>query len=91
MRLPNLSTRELRNFTLLAASQSLKDAAESCALSQPALSLQLKHLEHKLGAKLVLRSSAHRAIELTPAGVELLQAARHALQVLQEAVDRIGP
>ena len=91
MRLPALSTRELRNFVLLAGSPSLKDAAEACALSQPALSLQLKQLESKLGAQLVVRANAHKRIELTPAGTELLHAARHALQVLQDAVDRINP
>jgi DNA-binding transcriptional LysR family regulator len=91
MRLPNISTRELRNFVQLAASRSLKDAAEACALSQPALSLQLKQLEQKVGAKLVVRNSAQRRIELTPAGTELLQAAGHALQILHEAVERISP
>jgi DNA-binding transcriptional LysR family regulator len=91
MRLPSISTRELRNFIWLAGSKSLKEAAEKCALSQPALSIQLKQLESKVGAQLVVRSNAQKQIELTAAGTELLTAARHALQVLQEALERIAP
>ncbi|OVZ64759.1 hypothetical protein CDO44_00680 [Pigmentiphaga sp. NML080357] len=91
MKLPLLSTRELRNFVLLAGSSSVKEAAEKCALSQPALSIQLKHLETKLGTQLVRRANTHKGIELTHSGTEFLQAARHALQILQDAVARIAP
>ncbi|WP_299451203.1 LysR family transcriptional regulator [uncultured Pigmentiphaga sp.] len=91
MKLPLLSTREMRNFVLLAGSASIKEAAEKCALSQPALSLQLKHLESKLGTQLVRRANTHKGIELTPAGEEFLRAARQALQILNEAVAHIAP
>jgi len=91
MRLPAISTRELRNFVWLASSKSLKEAAEKCSLSQPALSIQLKQLESKIGALLVMRSNAQKHIELTAAGAEFLVAARHAVQILQDVVDRINP
>lgn len=91
MRLPQLSTRELKNFVTLAGSASVKDAAEKCALSQPALSIQLKQLEAKLGVQLVNRQSSQKGVQLTAEGVELLHAARQSLQILQDAVSRISP
>jgi len=60
-------------------------------LSQPALSIQLKQLESKLGVQLVLRSNAQKQIELTAAGAEFLVGARHAVQILQDVIDRISP
>jgi len=91
MRLPALSTRELNNFILLAGSKTLKDAAEKCSLSQPALSIQLKQLEIKIGVQLVLRSNTQKRFELTPAGTEFLQAARHVIQTLQNVMQRVNP
>ena len=91
MRLPSISTRELRNFVWLAGCKSLKEAAGKCALSQPALSIQLKQLESKVGVQLVVRSSAQKQIELTQAGTEFLAAAGQVLQLLQETIERINP
>lgn len=91
MRLPVLSTKELNNFILLAGSTTLKDAADKCSLSQPALSIQLKQLETKIGIQLVLRSNTQKRFELTPAGTEFLHAARHVIQTLQNVVQRINP
>lgn len=59
----------LRSFRAVADSGSISLASQSIHLSQPALSLQMKALEHQLGKKLFYRH--RRGLSLTPFG-ELL-------------------
>jgi LysR family transcriptional regulator, hydrogen peroxide-inducible genes activator len=47
----NLTLRQLRYFEALARHGHFGRAAETCAVSQPALSLQIKDLEESLGAE----------------------------------------
>jgi LysR family hydrogen peroxide-inducible transcriptional activator len=61
-----LTLKHLRYFEALDRHRHFGRAAEASAISQPALSLQIKELEAILGAPLVER--AHRQIRLTALG-----------------------
>ncbi|MBL8587613.1 MAG: LysR family transcriptional regulator, partial [Methylobacteriaceae bacterium] len=50
-----MSLRQLRYFQALAQRRHFGRAAEACAISQPALSVQIRELERALGAPLVER------------------------------------
>ncbi|WP_244913135.1 hydrogen peroxide-inducible genes activator [Zavarzinia compransoris] len=66
--------KHLRYFEALARLQHFGRAAEACAISQPALSLQIKELEEILGSPLVERGS--KQIHLTGFG-EIFAARAH--------------
>ncbi len=80
----NLTLKHFRYFEALARHRHFGRAAEDCAISQPALSLQIKDLEQSLGAELFERSP--RQIRLTRFGEEFLQRIRDILR----AVDELG-
>ena len=79
-----LTLRHLRYFDALARHRHFGRAAEASAISQPALSLQVKELEEILGAPLVERGA--RQIGLTALGEEFALRAREVLR----AVDELG-
>ena len=54
--------RQLRYFNALARHGHFGRAAEACAISQPALSMQIKELEEALGGVLLERSARHVAL-----------------------------
>ena len=64
-----MTLRYLRAVTTVATAHSIGRAAERLGISQPALSRQLRELEHAVGATLLERSA--RGVTLTPAGVTL--------------------
>ncbi|GMW00951.1 MAG: LysR family transcriptional regulator [Candidatus Hydrogenedentota bacterium] len=77
--------QQLRGFCLAAKTGSMSKAAEQLFLSQPSVSLQIKALEHELGAKLFERHGPR--IALTPDGellVELAQPVVDAFDKLDE-------
>ncbi|MEY4871829.1 MAG: hypothetical protein RLZZ563_1159 [Pseudomonadota bacterium] len=76
--------RHLRYFDALAQHGHFGRAAEMCAISQPALSLQMKELEDVLGAPLIERGT--RQIRLTSLGEAFALRARDILR----AVDELG-
>ena len=61
-----LTLRQLRYLDALARHGNFGRAAEECAISQPALSMQIRELEQELGAELVTRR--HGMTVLTEAG-----------------------
>jgi len=67
-----LSMKHLRYFDALAKIGHFGRAAEACAISQPALSLQIRELEELIGAPLVERGN--RQIRLTALGEEFADA-----------------
>lgn len=79
-----ISMKHLRYFEALAQHGHFGHAAEACAISQPALSLQIKELEEILGAPLVERGPRH--IRLTSLGEAFALRARDIIR----AVDELG-
>ena len=80
----NLTLKHFRYFEALARHRHFGRAAEDCAISQPALSLQIKDLEENLGAELFERSP--RQIRLTRFGEDFLQR----VSVILRSVDELG-
>lgn len=80
----NLTLKQLRYFDALARHGHFGRAAEACAISQPALSMQIKEMEETLGTVLVERGA--RQIRLTRFGEETAQRVTSILR----AVDELG-
>ena len=78
----NISIKQLRYFEALARHGHFGRAAEDCAISQPALSVQIKDLEETLGAPLVERGP--KRVRLTSLGGELALRARKILRSVEE-------
>lgn len=77
--------RQLRYFDALARLGHFGRAADACAVTQPALSMQIKELEDALGGVLIERSA--RQIVLTKFGEELAQRVREILRSVDELGD----
>lgn len=80
----NLTLKQLRYFEALARHGRFRLAADACAISQPALSMQIKELEEDLGHELFERSA--REVKLTSFGETFALRARDILR----AVDELG-
>ncbi len=80
----NITLKQMRYFEALSRHGHFGHAAATCAISQPALSLQIKELERELGAVLFERSA--RQVRLTGFGEEFAQRVR----VIMRAVDELG-
>jgi LysR family hydrogen peroxide-inducible transcriptional activator len=80
----NVTLRQLRYFNALARHRHFGRAAEACAISQPALSMQIRELEEALGGVLFERNA--RQVALTKFGDD---AARRAGDILR-LVDELG-
>ena len=79
-----VTLRQLRYLVALGRHLHFGQAAEACAVSQPALSVQIQELEACLGTTLVERSRGR--IELTRDGEEV---ARRAQRILAEVGDLV--
>ncbi len=77
--------KHLRYFDALSQHGHFGRAAEACAISQPALSIQMKELEELLGTALIERGP--RQISLTPLGTEFALRVRAILQAVEELGD----
>lgn len=83
----DITLRQLDYFIALAETRAFGAAAEKVFVTQPALSVQIRELETRIGVQLVIRD--RRGITLTPAGQEVLRAAhrvRAELSAMQAAV-----
>ena len=78
----NVTLKQFRYFEALAQHGHFGRAAEACAITQPALSMQIKALEEELGAALFERNS--RDIRLTSFGAEVALRTRSILQALED-------
>jgi DNA-binding transcriptional LysR family regulator len=78
----------LRTFMVVQQLGSFSGAAESLARTQPAVTLQIKRLEARIGGQIIDRSRS-REIALTPAGSMLLDYARRILALHDEAQSRL--
>ena len=80
----NITLRQLRYFEALARHGHFGRAAHACAISQPAMSIQISEMEATLGTRLFERAA--RQLRLTRFGEELLPRAQDILR----AVDELG-
>jgi LysR family hydrogen peroxide-inducible transcriptional activator len=80
-----VSLRQLRYLESLAETRHFGHAAEACAVSQPALSMQIKELEDELQLSLVERRKS--GIELTEKGEEVARRARSILASVRDLMD----
>ena len=83
-----LTLRQLRYLDALARHGHFSRAADECAVSQPALSMQIRELERDLGAELVERRQG--AIVLTEAGLEVAQRAKSILSATRDLADCVS-
>jgi LysR family hydrogen peroxide-inducible transcriptional activator len=81
----NVSLRQFRYFEALARHRHFGRAAEASAISQPALSMQIKELEETLGTPLFERGA--RQVRLTPFGEEVATRLRDILRAVDELAD----
>src|SRR3974390_2221210 len=80
-----MSLRQLRYFDALARHNHFGHAAAACAISQPALSMQIKELEEALGAVLIERGA--RQVRLTQFGQDVALRVRDILRAIDELGD----
>ena len=80
----NLTLKQLRYFEALARHRRFRIAADACAISQPALSMQIKELEQDVGHDLFERSA--RDVKLTAFGQIFASRVREIVR----AVDELG-
>src|SRR5262249_38286208 len=83
-----MDTRQLAAFCAVVERRSFSQAAARLGVTQPAVSLQIRSLERRLGRKLVDRSG--RRVEPTEAGARLYQSARRMLQIEEEVLDGLA-
>jgi LysR family hydrogen peroxide-inducible transcriptional activator len=80
-----VSLRQLRYLASLAETRHFGHAAEACAVSQPALSMQIKEFEDELKLPLVERRKT--GIELTEQGEEIARRAHGILASVRDLLD----
>lgn len=83
----SLELRHLRSFVAVAERGSLTRAAEDLLVAQQSLSQQMRTLEARLGAQLLIRSP--KGVVLTKAGTVLLREARIVLVTADRAVEAV--
>jgi LysR family transcriptional regulator, hydrogen peroxide-inducible genes activator len=80
-----VSLRQLRYFLAVARSGHFGAAAERCAVTQPALSMQVQELEKELGLQLLERG--RKGVGLTAGGQEIAVRAARVLADVRDLVD----
>jgi LysR family hydrogen peroxide-inducible transcriptional activator len=80
-----ITLRQLRYLGALAEHRHFGRAAEACAVTQPALSMQIRDLEKELGADLVERRQGD--VALTTLGIEVAQRAERVVTAARDLVD----
>ncbi|RYH10579.1 hydrogen peroxide-inducible genes activator [Tropicimonas sp. IMCC6043] len=81
----SLTLKHLRYFEAVARCGHFGQAADACAISQPALSVQVKELEALVGAPLIERTT--RRVRLTGLGEAMADHARGILRAVDEIED----
>lgn len=78
---------QLRDFVAVAEAGSLRGAARTLSLAQPAITRSIRELEHSLGAQLFMREA--RGVTLTPIGESLLARAQAILGEIRRAQETV--
>ncbi len=82
-----MDTRQLAAFCAVVERRSFSQAAERLGVTQPAVSLQIRSLEHRLGRQLLDRSG--RRVEPTEAGLRLYASAQRLLQLEEQLLEEL--
>jgi DNA-binding transcriptional LysR family regulator len=82
-----MDTRQLAAFCAVVERHSFSLAAERLGVTQPAVSLQIRALEKRLGVQLLDRSG--RRVEPTEAGVRLYRGAQRLLQLEEQVLGEL--
>ncbi|HVA31832.1 MAG TPA: selenium metabolism-associated LysR family transcriptional regulator [Gaiellaceae bacterium] len=83
-----MDTRQLGAFCAVVERRSFSQAAEQLGVTQPAVSLQIRSLEKRLGLQLLDRSG--RRVEPTEAGQRLYRSAQRLLALEQQLLADLG-
>jgi DNA-binding transcriptional LysR family regulator len=83
-----MDTRQLAAFCAVVERRSFSQAAERLGVTQPAVSLQIRTLEKRLGSQLLDRSG--RRVEPTEAGRRLYRGAQRMLALEDQLVAEVG-
>jgi DNA-binding transcriptional LysR family regulator len=82
-----MDTRQLAAFCAVVERRSFSQAAERLGVTQPAVSLQVRALESRLGQRLIDRSG--RRVEPTEAGWRLYRSAQRLLQLEEQLIEDV--
>jgi DNA-binding transcriptional LysR family regulator len=83
-----MDTRQLHAFCEVVDRKSFSLAAEKLGVTQPAVSLQVRALEKRLGTQLLDRSG--RRVEPTESGLKLYRSAQRLLALEEEIVNELA-
>jgi DNA-binding transcriptional LysR family regulator len=83
-----MDTRQLAAFCAVVERRSFSQAAERLGVTQPAVSLQIRALEKRLGTQLFDRSG--RRVEPTEAGMRLYRGAQRLLALEEQVVGEVA-
>jgi DNA-binding transcriptional LysR family regulator len=83
-----MDTRQLAAFCAVVERRSFSQAAERLGVTQPAVSLQIRSLEQRLGRTLLDRSG--RRVEPTEAGLRLYASAQRLLALEAQLLDDVA-
>jgi DNA-binding transcriptional LysR family regulator len=83
-----MDTRQLQAFCEVVERKSFSQAAERLGVTQPAVSLQVRSLEKRLGTQLLDRSG--RRVEPTEAGLRLYRGAQRLLQLEEDLLAELA-
>jgi DNA-binding transcriptional LysR family regulator len=83
-----MDTRQLAAFCAVVERKSFSQAAERLGVTQPAVSLQIRSLEQRLGRQLLDRSG--RRVEPTEAGLRLYSSAQRLLALEESLLEELA-
>jgi DNA-binding transcriptional LysR family regulator len=83
-----MDTRQLAAFCAVVERRSFSQAADQLGVTQPAVSLQIRSLEQRLGQQLLDRSG--RRVEPTEAGLRLYRGAQRLLALEEQLLQELG-
>jgi DNA-binding transcriptional LysR family regulator len=83
-----MDTKQLAAFCAVVERRSFSQAADQLGVTQPAVSLQIRSLEQRLGQQLLDRSG--RRVEPTEAGLRLYRGAQRLLALEEQLLQELG-
>jgi DNA-binding transcriptional LysR family regulator len=83
-----MDTKQLAAFCAVVERRSFSQAADQLGVTQPAVSLQIRSLEQRLGQQLLDRSG--RRVEPTEAGMRLYRGAQRLLAFEEQLLQELG-